>query len=77
MKSINKFMLLCVILQGLLILGMGSDGFVKLNEIKSSNLFNTRFFRSEFSNLPSNFDLNKIIDTADVLLITKTIQSVV
>ncbi len=33
--------------------------------------------RTQYSNLPSDSDLDKIIDSADVVLITKTIQAVI
>ncbi len=51
--------------------------YVKSSEPLSTDLVSTKTLRSEYSALPSYADLDKIIDTADIFLITKTIQSVV
>ncbi len=54
-----------------------SGTYVQNSESLRTEVVNTKILRSEFDVLPSYGDLDKIIDTADVVLITKTIQSVI
>lgn len=54
-----------------------SGTYVKNSEPLSTDLVSTKTLRSEYSALPTLADLDKIIDTADIVLITKTIQSVI
>ena len=54
-----------------------SSTYVRNSEPLSTELVSTKTLRSEYSALPSLGDLDKIIDTADIVLITKTIQSVI
>lgn len=56
---------------------LSSGTYVRSSEPMSTEIITTRTLRSEYSTLPSLSDLDKIIDTADIVLITKTIQSVV
>lgn len=54
-----------------------SGSYVTTSEPLTTQVVSTRILRSEFDVLPSYSDLDKIIDAADVVLITKTIQSVI
>jgi hypothetical protein len=54
-----------------------TGNYVKNSEPLSTNITSTRTLRTEYNDLPSLTDLDKIIDTADIVLITKTIQSVI
>lgn len=54
-----------------------SGTYVKNSEPLSTELVSTKTLRTEYSALPTLADLDKVIDTADVVLITKTIQSVI